>query len=154
MTRPTKPKVHVPVFAPGADVAVVDSLVQRYYPLLAEKLPASNMWSVVSAGGRYAPDTDDVVVEVPAIVSKRGIQPIHVGALPPKLMLEALLPHWLDVERNLLSFKTGDRSILLWNALDSHQTRSYDQAMAVMEDLLKMKGHEEMNDHFRWPANW
>ena len=95
----------------------------------------------------------DVVVEVPAIVSKIGIQPIHVGALPPKLMLEALLPHWLDMERNLLAFKTGDRSILLWNALDSHQTHSYDQAVAVMEELLAMEGHEEMNEHYakRWP---
>ena len=74
---------------------------------------------------------DDVVVEVLAVVSKKGIQPIHVGSLPPKLMIEALLPHWLDMERNLLAFKTGDRSILLWNALDSHQTRSYE-----------------------WPSNW
>jgi alpha-galactosidase len=90
----------------------------------------------------------DVVVEVPAIVSKKGVQPLHVGALPPKVMLECILPHWLDMERNLLAFKTGDRSILLWNALDSHQTRSYDQAVAVLEDLLAMDGHEEMNAHF------
>jgi alpha-galactosidase len=97
---------------------------------------------------------DDVVVEVPAVVSNKGIQPIHIGSLPPKLMIEALLPHWLDMERNLLAFKTGDRSILLWNALDSHQTRSYDQAMAVMEDLLSMEGHEEMNNYFKFPPNW
>jgi alpha-galactosidase len=97
---------------------------------------------------------DNVVVEIPAIVSKRGIQPIHVGALPPKVMIECLLPHWLDVERNLLAFKTGDRSVLLWNALDSHQTRSYDQAMAVMEELLSMVDHEEMNKHFEFPSNW
>ena len=97
---------------------------------------------------------DDVVVEVLAVVSKKGIQPIHVGELPPKLMIEALLPHWLDMERNLLAFKTGDRSILLWNTLDSHQTRSFDQARAVMEDLLAMEGHEEMNAHFTWPSNW
>lgn len=97
---------------------------------------------------------DNLVVEVPAIVSKRGIQPIHIGALPPKVMLECLLPHWLDMERNLLAFKTGDRSVLLWNALDSHQTRSYDQALAVMEELLSMEGHEEMNEHFRFPSNW
>jgi alpha-galactosidase len=97
---------------------------------------------------------DDVVVEVPAIVSKRGIEPIHVGALTPKVMVECLLPHWLDMERNLLAFKSGDRSILLWNALDSHQTRSYDQALAVMEELLSMEGHEEMNAHFEYPSNW
>ncbi len=91
---------------------------------------------------------------MPAIVSKRGIQPIHVGALPPKVMVECLLPHWLDMERNLLAFKSGDRSILLWNALDSHQTRSYEQALAVMEELLSMEGHEEMNEHFKYPSNW
>jgi alpha-galactosidase len=97
---------------------------------------------------------DDVVVEVPAIASKKGIQPIHVGALPPKLMIEAILPHWLDMERNFLAFKTGDRSILLWNALDSHQTRSYDQGLAVTEELLAMEGHEEMDEHFKYPPNW
>jgi alpha-galactosidase len=52
---------------------------------------------------------DDVVVEVPAIVSKKGIQPIYVGALPPKVMIECILPHWLDIERNLLAFKSGVR---------------------------------------------
>jgi len=52
---------------------------------------------------------DDVVVEVPAIVSMKGIQPIKVGSLPPKIMFECILPHWLEMERNLLSFKIGDR---------------------------------------------
>lgn len=96
----------------------------------------------------------DVVVEVPAVVSGKGIQPIHVGSLPPKVMLEAIMPHWLDMERNLLAFKTGDRSILLWNALDSHQTRSYERGLSVMEELLELEGHEEMDEHFEWPSNW
>ena len=96
----------------------------------------------------------DVVVEVPAVVSRKGIQPIHVGSLPAKVMLECLLPHWLDMERNLLAFRTGDLSVLLWNALGSHQTRSYEQGMAVLQDLLSMKGHEEMNQHFGFPPGW
>jgi alpha-galactosidase len=97
---------------------------------------------------------DDIVVEVPAIVSMKGIQPIGVGSLPPKLMFECILPHWLEMERNLLSFKTGDRSMLLWNALDSQQTRSYDQAVAALEDLLAMDGNREMASHFKFPPNW
>jgi len=97
---------------------------------------------------------NNVVVEVPAVVNIKGIQPLHVGALPPKIMLNCILPHWLDMERNLLSFKTGDRSLLLWNALDSHQTRSYDQAVAVVEDLLAMDGNREMAEHFKFPPLW
>ncbi len=97
---------------------------------------------------------DDVVVETPAIVNKKGIQPLRVGALPSKLMLNHILPDWLRMERNLLSFKTGDRSMLLWDALNSHQTRSYDQAVDVLDDMLSMDGNREMAEQFKSPANW
>ena len=97
---------------------------------------------------------DNVVVEVPAIVNKKGIQPVCVGSLPPKIMLEQIHPEWLMMERQLLAFETGDRSILLWNILDYHMTRSYDQATAMLEDLLAKDGNEEMNAYFKWPSNW
>jgi alpha-galactosidase len=97
---------------------------------------------------------DDVVVEVPAIVNQIGIQPLRVGSLPSKIMLECIWPEILDMERDLLAFKTGDRSILLYNALESHQTRSYDQATAVMENLLGMEANADMNSYYKWPENW
>jgi alpha-galactosidase len=96
---------------------------------------------------------DNVVVEVPAIVNKKGIQPIHVGSLPPKILYEQILPEWLDMERELLAFRTGDRSMLLWNVLMSPQTRAYDQAVDVLEELLAMPGHEEMRAHYQYPGN-
>lgn len=92
---------------------------------------------------------DDVVVEVPAIVNKMGIQPLRVPPLPAKIMLEQILPEWLEMERELLAYTTGDRSMLLYAALESHQTRSYDQAVAVLEELLAMPGHEEMDAHYQ-----
>lgn len=93
---------------------------------------------------------DDVVVELPAIVNKMGIQPILVDQLPPKIMYEQILPEWLDMERELLAFKTADRSMLLWNVLESPQTSSYDQAVEVLNDLLAMPGHEEMAAHYQY----
>jgi alpha-galactosidase len=96
---------------------------------------------------------DDVVVEVPALVNQKGIQPIRVEPLPEKIMYEQILPEWLDMERELLAFKTGDRTMLLWNVLESQQTRSYDQAAGVLEELLAMSGHEEMNAHYQYPEN-
>lgn len=97
---------------------------------------------------------DDVAVEVPAIVNKKGIQPIRVEPLPPKIMLERILPRWLRMERGLEAFKTGDRSMLLWDVLECHQTRSYDQAVTVLEELLDMPGHEELKAHYQWPDEW
>ena len=104
--------------------------------------------------GALAGLPDDVVVEVPAIVNQIGIQPLRVHPLPPKLMLEQIYPGWLSMERQLLAFKTGDKSILLWNVLDNHLTRSYDQALSVLEEILAAEGNEEMATFFKWPANW
>ncbi len=91
---------------------------------------------------------DDVVVEVPAIVNKKGILPTRVKPLPAKIMLEQILPEWLEMERELLAYKTGDRSMLLYNALESHGTSSYNQAKDVLDALLAMPGHEEMAAHY------
>ncbi len=97
---------------------------------------------------------DDVVVEVPAIVNQKGIQPIHVGALPPKIMLMQILPGVLNMERQLLALKTGDRSILLWQMLDNHQTRSYQQALETLEDLISLEQNQDMNAYYKWPKGW
>ena len=98
--------------------------------------------------GALAGVPDNVVIEVPAMVSKKGIQPIQVDPLPPKVMLMCILPHWLDMERNLLAFKSADPCIPLWNVLDSHQTRSYEQAVRVYEELMNLEGHEDLREHF------
>ena len=93
---------------------------------------------------------DDVVVEVPATIDKRGIQPLRVGQLDRKIMLEHILPEWLQMERELLAFETGDRTQLVWNALHADQTRSYEQATGVLDDLMKMSGHEEVDEFFQF----
>ncbi len=97
---------------------------------------------------------DDVVVELPAVINQKGIQTLNVGALPRKILYEQILPEWLEMERDLESFKTGDRSMLLYNVLESKHTRSYDQAVEVLEDLLSMEGHEELARHYQFPDKW
>jgi len=103
---------------------------------------------------------DNVAVEVPAIVNKKGIQPIRMEALPHKVMLECIYPDWLNMERILEALKSGDRSMLLYSILDSHQTRSYNQAVEVLDALMTMEANEPMaylediNEHYKWPKNW
>ncbi|MFC1974970.1 alpha-glucosidase/alpha-galactosidase [Chloroflexota bacterium] len=96
---------------------------------------------------------DDVVVELPAVINKKGIQTLNVGDMPRKVMLEHILPEWLEMERGLEAFQTGDLSMLLWGALNVHQTGSYDQAVAVLDDLLAMDGHEGMKEFFQYPPH-
>lgn len=105
---------------------------------------------------------DDVVVEVPAIVNIKGITPMRVDPLPPKVMFGHVLPEWLDMERDLLTFKTGDRSLMLYDLLQNHQTRSYQQALEVLDKSISMDFHKdypeyygmELEEFFRYPDKW
>ena len=103
---------------------------------------------------------DNVVVEVPAIVNRKGIQPLRVDPLPPKVMLECILPDWLGMERTLEALRTGDKSMMLYSVLENHQTRTYDQAVEVLEALFEIEPNEPMayiediNSHYQWPDGW
>jgi len=97
---------------------------------------------------------DDVVVEVPAIINKMGIQTYMAGELPRNIMLNMIYPDWIRMERTLYAFKTGDRAMLLWNALDTHQTQSYDQALAVLDEMMNIPEYKEMAEHYKWPEKW
>ncbi|HEY3083026.1 MAG TPA: alpha-glucosidase/alpha-galactosidase [Chloroflexota bacterium] len=92
---------------------------------------------------------DDVVAEFQAIIDRTGVHPIKPSPLPRKVLLEQVYPMWLDMERNLAAYRSGDRSMLLWNVLQSHQTRSYEQAVAVLGDYLAMEEHADLRRHFK-----
>jgi alpha-galactosidase len=112
----------------------------------------------VANRGALAGLPDDVAVEVPAVVNVKGIQPLRVQPLPRKVMLERIYPEWLEMERTIEALLTGDKSMLLWGVLDEHTTKSYDQAVEVMEALLHQEGTEatktvqDVNEHYRYPA--
>jgi len=103
---------------------------------------------------------DDVAVEVPAVVNRMGIRPIRVEPLPNKVMLECIYPDWLEMERTLEALLSGDKSMLLFGVLQSHQTRSYDQAVDVFNALFDIEPNdpmayiEDIHDHYAWPENW
>ena len=61
-------------------------------------------------------------------------------------LFEQLLPFWLDMERTLAAYRTGDRAMLLWNVLHSHQTRTYEQAIEVLQAILADPEHAELVD--------
>lgn len=91
---------------------------------------------------------DDVVVEVPAFVDKRGIRTVHVGKLPRRLMTYVLIPRMLRMEWALEAFLTGDKEILVEILLRDPRTRSEEQARAVLEEILMLPFNEEMRKHY------
>jgi len=120
-------------------VPIIDALVNNNGAFFQVNIP--NRGGLPGVAG-------DVVVELPAWIDARGVQPLRVDPLPPKIMLTHILPRVLEMERELLAYKTGDRTILLYNVLMGSKTNSFDQAAAVLADLMAMEGHEELAAHY------
>jgi alpha-galactosidase len=78
---------------------------------------------------------DDVVVELPAVCSHRGIQPLQVGPLPSVLMLTQLHPRLLQAELTVAMALAPDERVLLRMILDDHRTRSWDQAVEFLRGI-------------------
>ncbi len=88
---------------------------------------------------------DDVVVEVPAYVSKRGIQGIQVGRMPESVMVQILLPRLAQAERELSFARSPGRSLLLDLILHRHvrmwnrytpPVASFEEAEQVLAQIL------------------
>jgi alpha-galactosidase len=91
---------------------------------------------------------DDLVVEVPAVVDGKGIRPTLVERLPDRVMLGAIYPQWLAMERRLAAFLSGDTRYLMQLLLAEHRTRSWEHAEETLAAVMAMPGNESMARHF------
>ncbi|MGI8916494.1 MAG: alpha-glucosidase AglA, partial [Chloroflexota bacterium] len=94
--------------------------------------------------GTIAGIPDDVVVESQAIIDASGVHQLKPTPLPRKIMLEQVLPRWLEMERNVEAYQSRDLSMLFWNGLTGHKTHSYEQAVEAFQDVLNMPEHAEL----------
>ena len=97
--------------------------------------------------GLIADIPDDVVVEVPAMVNKMGVQGIQVGKLPRNILLQVLWSRMLKMERELELALSSDRRLFLAIVLDDHRTKSLEQAEAYIEDFLSQPFNREMAEN-------
>jgi alpha-galactosidase len=102
----------------------------------------------VPNGGAIANIADDVVVEGKALVDAAGIHLLHVDKLPDKLMYMVLAPRIFKAEKELATYLSGDREMLLSCVLDDHQTRSMEQAQEAVNTLLCLPWNEALAERF------
>ncbi|MFQ6125553.1 MAG: alpha-glucosidase/alpha-galactosidase [Candidatus Heimdallarchaeota archaeon] len=92
---------------------------------------------------------DDVVVEVPAILSGNGVQRTHVEGLPKHLMLHIMIPRLLKMEWAVEAFLEGGKDLLLEWLLNDPRTESLEQAESVIKDILALPFNKEMAAHYK-----
>ena len=91
---------------------------------------------------------DDVVVEIPALVSGHGVQGLQMGPLPKPIMSHITNRIRL-VELNLEAFQTGDKGLFLEVALEHRWLRSMDQARQFLDEYIALPHNSFLAEHFK-----
>jgi len=92
---------------------------------------------------------EDVVVEVPVMVNKKGIHPEEINPpIPKRVMNMYLTPRMLRMEWALDAFVSGDKRILQEILIKDPRTKSFEQVKAVVDEILALPFNKEMKKHY------
>ncbi len=93
---------------------------------------------------------EDVVVEVPVMVNKKGIHPEEINPpIPKRITNMYLAPRMSRMEWALEAFVSGDKRILQEILIRDPRTKSFEQAKAVVDELLALPFNKEMKKHYK-----
>jgi alpha-galactosidase len=143
----------------GADPAA--RLTERFAPKLSGEsvipmvealvcdTPRVIISNVPNHGGLVPGIPHDYQVEVPALVSRRGVQGIRTGGLPPAVLAWTLRDCVAPVDLELAAYTQGSRALLCELIMTDPWTRSTAQADALIDEIAALPFHEELRAHYR-----
>ncbi len=105
--------------------------------------------NVANTGG-YVPGVPlDFAVEVPNLVSARGLQPIQTTPLPPAILAHALHDYIAPVNLELAAYAQRSRRLLHELIMMDPWTRSERQARELLDAILALPYHQELREHYQ-----
>jgi alpha-galactosidase len=91
---------------------------------------------------------EDYEVEIPALISKRGIQGIQTSGLPKEIMAYLWRDRIAPVEMEIRAFETGRRDLLIALIMMDPWTTSRAQAEKLLDGILALPCNEAMREVF------
>jgi alpha-galactosidase len=88
-------------------------------------------------------------VEIPTLVSRRGVQGIQTGGLPPALLAHVLRDRVAPVNLEIEAFSQGSKELLIQLILLDPWSRSLDQAAGMVSDVLALPHNAGWRGHYR-----
>jgi alpha-galactosidase len=116
---------------------------------MACDIPRTCIVNIPNKGGLVPGIPKDFAVEVPALVSKHGIQGIQTVGLPPLPLGYLIRDRVVPVELELAAYDQGSRRMLYELIGMDPWTRSVKQACDFVDEILAMPYHSEMNEYYR-----
>jgi alpha-galactosidase len=92
---------------------------------------------------------EDFEVEIPALVSKKGIQGLQTNPLPPAVLSHLVRDRIAPVEMELQAFIHHDKTLLLSVIMMDPWCKSEAQAKKLLEEILNMPCNKEMKEYYR-----
>lgn len=100
--------------------------------------------------GEYVPGIPrDFAVEIPALVSKRGIDGIQTGGLPQAALSYAQRDCVAQWNLELYAYNNHSRQALLDLLMMDPWTRSEQQAKSLLEEILALPQHAPLREHYQ-----
>lgn len=90
----------------------------------------------------------DFEVEIPALVSARGIQPVATEPLPKAILAYIYRDRIAPVEMELEAIRTRDKNLLVDLVMMDPFCHSRAQAEGLVEDILNLPYHAEMKEWY------
>ncbi len=100
--------------------------------------------------GEYVPGIPrDFEVEIPALVSKGGIEGIKTKGLPKPIIAHILRDRVAPVEIELEAYNRGSRDLLVQLVLMDKWITSEKQANELIDDIFALPYHKELREHYK-----
>lgn len=99
--------------------------------------------------GEYVPGVPkDFEVEIPAVVSGRGIQGLRTAPLPKAVISRMYRDRIAPVEMELAAFETRRKELLIDLIMMDPFNRTKEQAEGFLEEILNLPYHSEMKAYY------
>lgn len=116
---------------------------------IAADIPRVLIGNILNTGDFVPGVPRDFAVEIPTLVSKRGIEGIQTRPLPDAVLAQIARDRIGPVTIELAALDGGSRERLLELILADPWTRSLEQANSLLDEIMAMPGHDMLREWYR-----
>ena len=116
---------------------------------LAAGVPQTVVVNVLNKGSLVPGIPENFEVEVTALVSSAGIQPLKTKPLPQVIVSHILRDRIAPVEIELAAYESGSQEFLKQLVMTDRSIRSEAQAESLIEEIFALPYHSELREWYR-----
>ena len=134
--------IYTPVHSGEPMIPVIESI--------ACDIPRVLITNILNTEEYVAGVHKDFEVEIPTLVSRKGVQGIKTNGLPNSIIAHILRDRVAPVELELEAFNQGSKDLLVQLVLTDKWAKCERQVMDFIDEIISLEYHGEMKNHYKW----